>query len=285
MKYEKDSVTVVLSGYKRPEFLREQITSIENQSVKVDEILFWRNYHDNMNFDSDLINKCKSSLSNYNFGVWSRFTYSLNAKSEYVCIIDDDTIPGNRWIENCLNSFKQKPGLYGTIGLRFSDSTTYLGANRYGWDGINNEEIVEVDIVGHSWFFKKIWLENFWSEYSNKFPNNLAGEDIHFSYVIQKYLGLPTLVPKHPKNQPEFWGSLPKFAKELGQDKNSISTDPKSLVKFEKALQHYRKLGFVTKSEKSNKNSRYPTVIYWLIQKFPRTLHRIIKLRNKLNTF
>jgi hypothetical protein len=207
MKYKKDSVTVVLSGYRRPEFLREQMTSIENQSVKVDEILFWRNHHDNMNFDSDLINKCKSSLSNYNFGVWSRFTYALNAKSEYVCIIDDDTIPGNRWIENCLNSFKQKPGLYGTIGLRFSDSTTYLGANRYGWDGTNNEEIVEVDIVGHSWFFSKEMLSYFFRELQD--PNDIyVGEDMHFSHMLQKYSDLKTYVPPHPISNMSLWGSL-----------------------------------------------------------------------------
>ena len=244
--------------------------------------MVWENGEDKLPLH--LMNGITVARSTKNFGVWARFAYALNSESEFICIFDDDTIPGSKWIENCLNTMQATPGLLGTRGIIFENGMSYSMHSDVGVHS-PNENTEEVDIVGHSWFFKKIWLENFWSEYSNKFPNNLAGEDIHFSYVIQKHLGLPTLVPKHPKNQPEFWGSLPKFAKELGQDKNSISTDPKSLVKFEKALQHYRKLGFVTKSEKSNKNSRYPTVIYWLIQKFPRTLHKIIKLRNKLNTF
>ena len=244
--------------------------------------MVWENGEDKLPLH--LMNGITVARSTKNFGVWARFAYALNSESEYICIFDDDTIPGSRWIENCLNTMQATPGLLGTRGIIFENGMSYSMHSDVGVHS-PNENTVEVDIVGHSWFFKKIWLENFWSEYSNKFPNNLAGEDIHFSYVIQKHLGLPTLVPKHPKNQPEFWGSLPNFAKELGQDKHSISTNLNSLVKFEKALQHYRKLGFVTKSEKSNKNSRHPTVIYWLIQKFPRTLHKIIKLRNKLNTF
>jgi hypothetical protein len=54
------------------------------------------------------------------------------------------------------------------------------------------EKVGEADIVGHSWFFERELLTAFWRELPDpKFDR--AGEDIHFSYMLQKYLGLAAL--------------------------------------------------------------------------------------------
>jgi glycosyltransferase involved in cell wall biosynthesis len=278
----KTKVTVILNVYKRSSYFELQLNAIKQQSVQPLEILVWENGEDTV--PKHLIDGITVARSTKNFGVWARFAYALNSESDYVCIFDDDTIPGFKWIENCLSTMQVTPGLLGTRGIIFENGMSY---SLYRDVGVHspNENTQEVDIVGHAWFFKRIWLENFWSEYSNRFSDSLAGEDIHFSYVLQKHLGLPTLVPKHPKNQPEFWGSLPNFANVLGQDQNSISVNPKSLVKFEKALQHYRKLGFITQNEREKTNSRFPIVVYWLIQKFPSSLDKINKIKNIFKLF
>jgi hypothetical protein len=221
------------------------------------------------------------SESNKNFGVWARFAYALNSEGEYICIFDDDTIPGSRWLENCLSTINSNPGLLGTRGIIFDSKLSYSMYREVGLHN-PNERTEQVDIVGHCWFFKKVWLEKFWSEFGNKFPDCMAGEDIHFSYALQKHLNLPTLVPKHPESQLEFWGSLPKFANEFGQDQQSLSLKPKSYKKFEDALQHYRSLGFSTMSEKINTISKHPPIVYWFIQKFPYLFHKIVKLKNNL---
>lgn len=256
------------------------MNAIKSQTIQPTEILVWENGCEQV--PSHLRDGLTISKSTKNFGVWARFAYALNSESEYICIFDDDTIPGSKWLENCLTTMGQTPGLLGTRGIIFDNRFSY---SMYSDVGVHspNETTRQVDIVGHSWFFKKVWLEKFWSEFSNKFPDILAGEDIHFSYALQKHLGLPTLVPKHPKNDLEFWGSLPNFANDFGQDKESISLKPKSLRKFEKALQHYRNLGFITLSEKTITSSRFPAAIYWLIQKFPNTLHKIAKLKKLLS--
>jgi hypothetical protein len=48
-----------------------------------------------------VIENTTSAFCNRNLGVWSRFAYALNAKTKYVCVFDDDTIPGNNWLKNC----------------------------------------------------------------------------------------------------------------------------------------------------------------------------------------
>ncbi len=202
-----NSISVILCGYKRPHTVAEQLLAVQNQTHKPEEILFWQNKADkSINFDSNVVSKMKSAISNYNFGVWARFAYALNCKSEYVCILDDDTIPGRKWLENCLTSFKKKPGLYGTIGLVFDSTDTYYKAQRFGWDGVNNEDITEVDIVGHAWFFKREMLSTYWRDLQD-FEDMYVGEDMHFSHMLQKYTDLKTYVPPHPIDSKELWGS------------------------------------------------------------------------------
>jgi hypothetical protein len=45
---------------------------------------------------------------------------------------------------------------------------------------------------------------------------------MHFSYTIQKYLGINTYVPPHPKDDKDMWGSLK--AEQYGGDKEATST-------------------------------------------------------------
>jgi hypothetical protein len=215
------NVTVILSAYKRFHCLTEQYNSIQNQTIKPNEILLWQNKSEFSNkFDTDSLHNVKHTNSNDNFGVWSRFAHALNSKSKYVCIFDDDTIPGTKFIENCVNSFEQKNGLYGTIGLIYKSSETYLGAQRVGWDGINNENTTQVDIVGHSWFFEREMLSTFWRELPD-INDFYVGEDMHFSHMLQKYTDLKTYVPPHPIHDKEMWGSLKGW--EYGGDNHATA--------------------------------------------------------------
>lgn len=212
------TISIILSGYRRPHTLKEQYDAFCNQTSKPNEILFWQNNWNNIEFDKEILDRCKSTVSNHNFGVWSRFAYALNCKSDYICIVDDDTIPGDLWLENCTSSFEEKPGLYGTIGLVFNSTNNYSDKKRIGWDGENNEEIKQVDIVGHSWFFHRDMLSYFWRELPD-FKDFYVGEDMHFSFMLQKYSNLKTYVPPHPITNRRLWGSLKGW--EYGGDGNA----------------------------------------------------------------
>jgi hypothetical protein len=254
------SITVVLNGYKRSN-LKEQVNAIKNQSVPVKEIFYWQNTVDTFEYDEDTYNTLNSALSNYNYGVWARFAFALNAKSDYICVLDDDTIPGSRWLENNLNTYETHPGLLGGIGLRFKNENYELDTlsdgkyTRFGWDSNpmcagNNDEPVEVDIVGHSWFFSRDLLSVFWRELPEEYWTMLCGEDIHFSHMIQKYTNLKTYVPPHPKDDKTLWSSLK--AVEYGGDHYATANITVGTGEMKKYLSHCVKNGFTLFNQRNN---------------------------------
>ena len=253
-----NTITVVLNGYKRKN-LKEQVEAIKNQSVPVKEIFYWQNTVPGFDYDEDTYSELNSALSNYNYGVWSRFAYALNAKSDYVCVFDDDTIPGPRWLENCLETYKTHPGLLGGIGLRFKNGNYEIDKlpdgkyARYGWDSApnlagNNIEPVEVDIVGHSWFFTRDLLSVFWRELPEEHWSMLCGEDIHFSHMVQKYTDLKTYVPPHPPNDKTMWSSLK--AMEYGGDQHATAYINLATGEMARYLQYCVDNGFVLYRDK-----------------------------------
>lgn len=270
----KPRITVVLNVYKRSNNFGNQIQAIMAQTLQPCEVLVWENGTEHVpnEFREGLL----ITRSAKNFGVWARFAHALNASGDYICVFDDDTIPGERWLENCYHTILETPGLLGTRGVIFDNPNAYSMHHDVGVYG-PNEITQQVDIVGHSWFFKKSWLATFWGSFDVRFQEDIAGEDIHFSYVLQQHLGLPTLVPPHPATDLSLWGSNPELARILGAGRESISQSSDSLKRFENALQHYRKLGFKTISESNKLNSRYPSLIYYIIRKFPKLSHQIIK--------
>lgn len=231
---ETSDITAVLTLYKRPHRLLEQIQAIVSQTKPPKNIFLVKNYCDGI--ELPILPKNITVIdSSKNFGIWTRFAVSLLADTTYVCVFDDDTIPGNRWFENCLDSMSVREGLYGTIGIRFPMPRYSFSQNdRVGWDKPNTE-ITQVDIVGHAWFFKRSWLHYLW-QYTPDYISDLkCAEDINFSFELQK-AGIPTLVPPHPPGQYELYGSIPSKAWEYGCDQNAISGEQTAHLRFEKAL-------------------------------------------------
>lgn len=236
------SVSVILNCFRRPHSLNLQYEAIKKQSIPPKEILIWKNHpRDNTQFDFSKTEDALISYNNYNYGVWARFAFALNTTSDYICILDDDTIPGENWFANCIDQIENYAnGLYGTIGVIFND-LDYSSYQRHGWANPNSKT-EKVDIVGHAWFFHRDLLSAFWRE-SEPSLSPLCGEDMHFSYAIQKYLNLNTYVPPHPIEDKSLWGSHSELAYSLGVDSNAISVNFHSKI-FGDSLKHYHKKGF-----------------------------------------
>ncbi len=217
---ESSNITVILNGFRRPDNLSQQMRALKQQTVQPEHIFLWYNEPGRWRRrNNSVIRQTTAAVSNHNFGVWSRFYYALNAPTKYVCVFDDDTIPGRRWLENCLKTIQTHRGLLGSIGVVFESDDDYYQHRRVGWAN-PNEVVQQVDIVGHSWFFEKEFLTAFCRELP-LLESPLCGEDIHFSYTLQRYFGLNTYVPPHPAQDKEWWGSLKGNA--LGMDKHAIS--------------------------------------------------------------
>ena len=237
------SVSVVLNVYKRGSKFTKQLEALIAQTAPISEFLVWENGED---FAPKLVNGVpvlKIARASENLGVWSRFAFALNATSDFVWVIDDDTVPGPRFLENALETFEAHPGVIGSRGLRFRSSRSYTLYDEFGPNS-QNPKVERVDIVGHNWIFPREWLGYFWAEYSKKFESPLAGEDIHLSYAVQKHLGLGTFVPPHPEENHDLWGELADPAGLNGRDDVAISASSSALRRFEKAFSHYQKLGF-----------------------------------------
>jgi GT2 family glycosyltransferase len=258
---DNKSITVILNGYKRGNCLTEQYNALQQSTIKPKEILLWYNSPENGEINYDIMEKVPTAFSNLNMGVWARFAYALNAKSEYVCIFDDDMVPGKKWLENCLTTMNTHPGLLGAVGLLYllpnppEHSSYYEKYIRFGW--IPNGQLdvpVQVDFVGHVWFLKREWLSYFWRELPDP-KYNICGEDINFSYMLQKYAGIKTYVPPHPIKDKEMWGNI--IESKYATDNNSMwETNQQSITgsPFKQIMNEYfveqRKKGWKLINEK-----------------------------------
>lgn len=213
-------VDVILNCYRRTRWLTEQIESVRNQTVDVGNIFAWRNQSE-QEIPQELQDQMVFANCNRNLGVWSRFAFALNSTADYICVLDDDTIPGENWIQNCLDTMEKTPGLLGTVGVLFGDKHySWQKLRRVGWCD-PNEETTKVDIVGHSWFFPRELLSVLWRELPHVDIPPIVGEDIHFSHMIQKYTEFATYVPPHPKDDLSMWGSTK--GNEYGHSQEGIS--------------------------------------------------------------
>lgn len=211
-----ETIGCILTVYRRSQNLGTQLATLRKQSIQPNEILIWQNETVPKVILPNLSVNIRVVKADPNMGVWPRFLIGMEMQSEYLCVFDDDTIPGTHWLENCLTHMKQKPGMYGTVGIRFKgrDRTPY---DRLGWPSAN-DNVEEVDLVGHSWFFKRDWLRYYALEPRQSGPT--CGEDYHFSVALQKHLKLGTYVPPHRAGRKREWGSLK--GTELGTDQAAL---------------------------------------------------------------
>ncbi len=207
-------ISVILTAWNRGQYLEEQVEAVLDQTVGPCEVVLWYNQPSKgfgvlkgkhlLNFRRN--QEVKKIICDHNFGIVPRFSLASCLEGEYVCIFDDDTIPGNRWFENCLEYIDKEKCILGTIGLRFlslNRGIVLTEKPRMGWEGTN--EVLEfVDVVGHCWFFRKEWARYFWDE-----PPLLKtfGEDIHFCAMLRKQ-GIRAACPPHPRSDKSLWGSL-----------------------------------------------------------------------------
>ncbi|RDU54668.1 hypothetical protein CQA37_05195 [Helicobacter sp. MIT 99-10781] len=269
--YENElNVSVVLNLYKRPQALKEQLKAIQNQSLKPKEILL---YQDGVFEGIEIPKEIEKEfdvieISKENKGVWERFRFAQRrASSELVCVFDDDCIPGSDFLMNCYREMQKQEGLYGTIGiiLQKPQNYPYKDFLILGWLNPNKRR-AEVDFVGHSWFFKKKWLETFFANTQSLQKYKVAGEDMGFSLALQK-IGVKTFVPPQIYDQPQMWGSHPKFGETYGSADVALHKDEENLKRFNNAMKECLDLGFQTLKKTNKKAYWESTLLYHKAQK------------------
>ena len=228
-----------MTAYRRPQNLAIQLEALEKQSIKPAEIAIWHNHHAEHPFDSATLNRYPNITStNHNWGVWPRFLFCSEFESDYVCVFDDDTIPGRQWLENCLNTIERHEGVLGAIGVVYNRDGSWIA--RYGWANPINRT-VPVDIAGHAWFFKRDWIRYYAMQ--ARCGMRTAGEDFHFSVALQRQLGLGTYVPPHNPLDRSGWGSTRGV---IGADAVALYRQPGQADNMNNAYTAYVKAGWKT---------------------------------------
>lgn len=286
-------VTAVLTLYKRPENLPLQIKAIEEQTLRPNKIWLFQDGIDSIykiELNEIIKNKFdKIESKKNNFGVWERFRFASTTDSEYVVMFDDDTIPGERWLENCHTNMLEQEGLYGTIGIIMENPREYArsGYFRVGWVNPFNERL-EVDFVGHSWFYRTQWSSEMFKDTADLQALKTAGEDMAFSHRL-KCIGIKTFVPAHYKSNAKFWGSLPEYAFNLGLGGQALSSTSINNDKMSKGInilldKGFQPLNYSNKKYVSNiKRKIYKKkVLFWLIRIAARLLPLKRSVRSKI---
>jgi hypothetical protein len=202
------SVTIIITVYKRT-YLGEQLKALLSASVVPEEILILH-YENHIDITS-VVKQYRKQLpaihvidSDLNLKYFGRFSLAVHVKSEFTWVLDDDVIPGRKWLERCCEkcaSLNAEISCTGRIipkgdysperGAK-PDVAKYFIGDCYNTDKMNYcPEDTVVDYACNSYFFKTEWVKDFWASW----PYTLAtGEDMHLSVTLKLRRNIDTVV-------------------------------------------------------------------------------------------
>lgn len=206
-------VTILLNIWKR-EHLEELLVCILSQSVLPKEI--WIIHYEDYVESQNIINLYRQFFSNIiliksekNLKYFGRFSIAINVTTKFIWLIDDDIIPGEEWLSNCVNKCDKLNSIISCTGRiipqnEFQPENTkindphkvFVGDMKYVFRNYCEED-TKVDYACNSYFFKTEWLSGYWSIWPASF---LSGEDIHLSATCKYVLGIDTYVIQQLSN-------------------------------------------------------------------------------------
>ena len=236
-------ISVILNVYKRPVTLEKQIECVLNQSIdiKPENIHVWYNAAGINQPDPENKN-INTYRCNWNTKFYGRFMIPLLCRTEFVAIFDDDIFSPPRWFENCVKTIDTHNGILGGSGVIIRGIRKSY-AKKVGWNGRKSVDPIEVDFVGHTWFFRQEWAKYMWQENPYSWDN---AEDMTFSYLCQKHGGIKTYVPPHNADNLDSWCTETLMARHHGRDKNASWKKGNHVPLRLEAIKHYIDNGWKT---------------------------------------
>ncbi|EFC41069.1 predicted protein [Naegleria gruberi] len=191
------SVTVVVGLYKRTGLVKRWMQALLSQthqpkvvwmvffaSPKAEEIeneIQEAKLLATSNNISLFINKGEMQLKYF-----GRFQLALQSPTKYIAVFDDDCIPEKRFLEAAIHTINTNNyrGILGTKGTPTAEDYFYGPVS-------GSEQIIEVDVVGGSWFMEREWVKLLFRE---KMFSWATGEDWHLCSNARKYANIRCFV-------------------------------------------------------------------------------------------
>jgi hypothetical protein len=153
--------------------------------------------------------------------------------TQYTVILDDDTLPNERWLEKCVS-------LCSTYNCIVGGNGRLIHPEFHKYDEICVDDPstdTEVDYVGHCWFFKTEWVRAFWAFNQPTFE---TGEDISFCAALKIALGIRSVVSG--KADPQEVGDSDR--RKYGTDSNSSYTSKSGEIRRNTVFPYWRSNGW-----------------------------------------
>ncbi len=201
-------VTIVLNIWKR-NYIKEQMIALLSQIVLPKEI--WVLHYENYVEIQEYINEVRKVfpniflfISDKNLMFFGRHSIAISANTKFIWVLDDDVIPGVKWLNNCVKKCDFLNAIITCSGRIIQENTfrpeSFLSSKAYIGDFSNKGSPINlcskdtmVDYGCNSYFFKKEWISAFWNIWPITF---LTGDDIHLSAALKIKLNIATVVLK-----------------------------------------------------------------------------------------
>jgi glycosyltransferase involved in cell wall biosynthesis len=181
----REGITVIIPSFRRHENIPIIINRLKNQTLKPEKIIIW---NDNSGeFAREFTTKeegVEVINTNSNYYTFGAYLAAYTSNTSYVAIIDDDMAPGPKWLEFCYKTQKTTPGLYGSYGVIFTSKNSYAPNRHMKSKCVLGGKLLEVDMIGTSYFFPYKAVNCFLAERPPAFPSIT---DMHLCYTSQKY--------------------------------------------------------------------------------------------------
>jgi hypothetical protein len=244
-------VTVIITVWKR-NYLQEQLEALLDQTTLPGQIWILQNenHFDVRPLIKGYLERFPSIFvmqSEVNLKCFWRYSMTWHVKDEFVWVLDDDVIPGRKWLEVCCEKCRSLNAVIGCSG-RIVPKDDYMPERaRSGeilkyfiGDGDESREInycpedTVVDYACNSYFFRTEWIKEFWTFLPFSF---IHGDDMHLSVSLKLRRNVGTVIPaqlnaestgnlkkRYGSDQYSSWLKAPFYPVREGVLQNMIST-------------------------------------------------------------
>jgi hypothetical protein len=91
---------ILYSSGQAPQLLAQQVQALARQSIHAKSI--WVHVDGPTGHDERTLSKMSAHRTPVHFGRYFRLSLARNATTQYVAILDEDTVPGRRWLERTI---------------------------------------------------------------------------------------------------------------------------------------------------------------------------------------